>query len=83
MGFREDAINKVKKYLSKSEPNVKIVNTSDVYKTRCEWCPNETNVIHINLSVDKNGIHKQMTIFEDPSFTLQSDWWVCGRCENS
>ena len=83
MSFKEEAIKRVKNYLSKNELEVEITRISNVYDTRCEWCENETNVIHIGLSRDKHGIAGQMTIFEDPSFHLQSEWWVCGKCENS
>lgn len=83
MSFKEDAIKTVKDYIAKHEPNVKITRVSKVYKTCCEWCDNETNVVHIGLSTDRDGIAKQMAIFEDPSFRLQSEWWVCGKCKDS
>jgi len=83
MGFRENAIKQAKDCIVKYEPDVKIVSISDIYETECEWCSNKTNMIFIGLSADSNGIHRQMTIFEDPSFHLQSEWRICGRCENS
>jgi len=81
--FRESAIKQVKDYIAKYEPSTKITSISNICKTECEWCTNKTNMILIGLSADSSGICRQMTIFENPSFHLQSEWRVCGKCENS
>lgn len=81
--FKEYAIEKVNKYLKKSHSKQHIISTSKVYKTRCEWCSNTTKVIHINLSPSEFCSYPCTTIFEDSSFKLQHEWWVCGKCKES
>ena len=79
--FKEYAIRKVQNGINKKTE--KIIGMSEVYITSCEWCSNESKVVHINVHSITWPHSLSYTIFEDPSFRLQSDWWVCGECKES
>ena len=78
--FKNYAINLVK---SKLKNYQEIKSVSEVNITECEWCSNSTKVIHINHTPQINDTGCVSTVFEDDNFYLQSEWWVCGKCDNS
>lgn len=72
--YKEKCINK----FTKEYPNLKISRVVN-WETNCEWCNRSTEVVQIE---HEHYLHDTGTVtvfFKDPKFTLQSEWWVCGR----
>ncbi len=88
--FRDWAIKQVEKDIRKNKYPCVVGHISKVYVGGCEWCDNTTRRIHISVNPTSSAQFTrghcnsgQYTIHEDPNFTSQSEWFVCGTCVNS
>jgi hypothetical protein len=88
--FKNSSIQKVEKSIKDEKYPCEISRVSKITTLGCEWCENRSRVVFIGVSATgtkdftrghcNNG---QYSIFEDSNFRPQSEWFVCGKCEES